>query len=142
MVEERDIIESKNLNVLKNIKKKYDYELLELRDDYAKIRVKLEKLQTLGEGTIVFEGEIYKCANFVALAAVNEKGYFVISSYVDFLSQIELEEKYIYFVAEALHNSLSKRSVSVKGFVDEIQVFNGDFNVLKLDHRSNIKLQK
>ena len=65
----------------------------------------------------------------------------MISSYVDFLSQIEIEEKYISFEAEAFHNSLSKRSVSVKGFIDEIQVFNGDFNVLKLDHRSNIKLK-
>ena len=134
-------VESGKLEVLKNIKKRFGYELLALEEDYAKVLVDLDKVQTLDESDTVFEAEIYKAANFSALASINEKGYFVVSAYIDFLSQIDVNSKSIYFEANALHNSLGKRQVEVKGFIDDIAVFQGDFSVLKLDHRSNIKLK-
>jgi len=135
---ERD--EVKKLNILNSIQRANEYEILSLLPGEAKIVFRLDKAQTLENSTTVFEGEIFKVANFAALAAVNEENNFVIDANVDFLSQVEVTSQEMYFEAKALSSSLGKKFVEVIGTIDDIKLFIGNFTVLKMDSRSKLKI--
>jgi acyl-coenzyme A thioesterase PaaI-like protein len=138
-----DILEKEkntHLEILGSIQRANSYEIVELALGYAKIVLNLSNVQTLDNSTTVFEAEIFKVANFCALAAVNSENSFVISANVDFLSQVEISSNEVVFEAKSLSSSLGKKFVEVKGMIDDITVFIGDFTVLKLDNRSKIKV--
>ena len=128
------------LDILESIQRANSYEIAELSKGFAKVVLNLSNVQTLDNSTTVFEGEIFKVANFSALAAVNVENSFVISANVDFLSQIEISSQAVVFEAKSLSSSLGKRFVEVIGKIDDITIFLGNFTVLKLDNRSKIKV--
>ncbi len=140
MIENMELV-SEKLEVLKSIKKSFGLDIVELDEDYAKIMFNLEKAHLIDDTDIVFEADIYNVAHFTALASINEPGYFVISAYMDFLTQVNLEEKSIYFVGNVKYTPFGKREVEVKGFVNDIAVFEGIFSVLKVDQRSKVKIK-
>jgi len=136
-----EVLEKKmQLTQIGIISRSSGYEIAELSLGFAKVILNLEKVLTFDDAKIVFEGDIYKAANFAALAAVNEDNVFVINSHVDFLSQVEVTSDEVVFEATSLSSSLGKRFVEVKGFIDEIEIFLGNFTILKLDNRSKIKI--
>jgi len=128
------------LDILEGVQRANSYDIAELSQGFAKVVLNLSNVQTLDNLTTVFEAEIFKVANFSALAAINEENSFVISANVDFLSQIEISSQAVIFEAKSLSSSLGKRFVEVIGKIDDITVFLGKFTVIKLDNRSKIKV--
>jgi len=128
------------LKVLISVQKRNSYEIQEIHHGYVKIKFSLEKADVADNKNIVFEADIFKVANFAALAAVNELDSFVLSSHVDFLSQVELESKELIFEAKAMSSSLGKKFVEVTAKSNDIVIFIGDFTVLKLDKRTDLRL--
>jgi len=129
-----------HLKYLTSLQRVNNYDVEEISSGYAKIVYRLDEAQVLEDGITIFEGELFKVANFCALAAVNEESIFVINANVDFLSQVELASKKIVFEAKTMNSSLGKKFLEVRGKIDEIVVFLGSFTVLKLDNRSKIKV--
>jgi len=132
--------EKKSLKVLNSVQRVNGYDVLELERGYSKILFKLDNAETIEKSDIIFEGEIYKAANFSAMVAINEENSFVVNSNVDFLSQIEASSKEIILEAKSISTSLGKKFLEVKGYVGDIVIFIGSFTVLKMDSRSKIKI--
>jgi len=135
-----EVKESVALKVLTAVQKSNSYEIIEITHGYIKVKFNLEKAESADNPHMVFEAEIFKVANFVALAAVNEPDSFLISSHVDFLSQVEIQSKELIFEAKAVSSSLGKRFVEVTAKSNDIAIFLGDFTVLKLDKRTDLKI--
>ncbi len=133
------IVESDYLKVLNSIQKANGYEIVELDENSSTVKFSLENAQTYDDSKTIFESDIYKCASFCAMVAVNEPNIFIINSNVDFLAQVDLEHKEIIFKAKALSSSRGKNFIEVFGKVNDISIFVGNFTVLKLDSRSKIK---
>ena len=133
-----EVIERDYLKVLNSVQRTNSYEIVELLEDGIVVKLSLEDTQTADDSKSVFEGEIYKCANFCAVSAVNEPNIFVINSNIDFLAQVEVNQKEMFFEAKALSSSQGKKFIEVVGKVNDITVFVGSFTVLKLDRRSKI----
>jgi len=129
-----------NIKVLSSVQRLNGYDILEIETGYAKILFRSENAQTYENSNVIFEGELYKAANFAALIAINEENTFVINSHVDFLSQVEVDVKEIVFEAKAVSSSLGKKFLEVKASVDDILLFLGNFTILKMDARSKIKI--
>jgi len=132
------VIEKEYLKVLNSIQKTNEYEIVDLNEHKAKVKLNLENTQTSDDSKTVFEGEIYKCANFCAVSAVNEANVFAINSNIDFLAQVEVSQKEMIFESKALSSSQGKKFIEVVGKVNDITVFIGSFTVLKLDKRSKV----
>ncbi len=133
-----EVIQRDYLKVLSSVKKSNFYEVLELDKNSSKVKLNLENTQTYDDNKMIFEAEIYKCANFTAIIAVNEPNIFSINSNVDFLSQVEISQKEIIFEAKALSSSQGKNFIEVVGKVNDISVFLGNFTLIKLDSRSRV----
>ena len=133
-----EVIDREYLKVLNSVQKSSGYEIVELGENSSKVKLILENTQTTDDSKTVFEAEIYKCASFSAIVSVNEPDSFIINSNVDFLSQVELEQKEIVFEAKALSSSQGKNFIEVVGKINDISVFIGSFTVLKLDKRSMV----
>lgn len=135
-----EIKESVVLKVLTSVQKSNAFEIVEITHGYVKVKLSLERVNLIDNSNTVFEAEIFKAANFAALAAVNEVDSFVLSVHVDFLSQVEIDSKELILEAKAMSSSLGKKFVEVKAKANEITVFLGDFTVLKLDKRTDLKI--
>ncbi len=133
-----EVIERDYLKVLNTVQKASGYEIVELGENSSLVKLILENTQTTDDSKTVFESEIYKCASFSAIVSVNEPDSFIINSNVDFLSQVELNQKEIIFEAKALSSSQGKNFIEVVGKISDISVFIGSFTVLKLDKRSMV----
>jgi len=140
MAEVLDRDEVKKLKILNSVQRASGYDIVSISEGEAKVVFLLEQAQTMENSTTVFEGEIYKAANFTALVAVNEENNFVINANIDFLSQVEVSSKEIVFEAKSLSSSLGKKFVEVTGMIDDIKIFIGSFTILKLDARSKLKI--
>jgi len=129
-----------NLKILSSVQRLNGYDILEIEKGYAKIVFRSENAQTYENSNLIFEGELYKAANFAALIAINEENTFVINSHVDFLSQVEIDVNEVVFEAKSVSSSLGKKFIEVKGNIDDILIFLGNFTILKMDARSKIKI--
>ena len=128
------------LNILNTIQRQNGYDIEKIENGYAKVHFSLQSAQNLEKKEIAYEADIYDVANFTALIAVNDQNCFTISSSVDFLSQVEHSDKTMIFEANVLSSSMGKKYVEVKGTLDDIVLFMGNFTILKLDNRSRIKV--
>ncbi len=126
------------LQTHRNILQNHGYELLALFQGYAKVRFKPGSGEILPGRRTLYEGSIYSCANFAAIAAVNTEGMFVISAKNAFLNPIKEEEE-ILFEANVTTNSSGKKEVNVKGSVNDLEVYQGEFVLMKLDERSVLR---
>ncbi len=129
-----------HLQVLSQVQKTSAYEIEKLDVGYAKVVLRMENVQTGDDGTTVFEGDIFRVANFTALASVNEQHTFVISASVEFLSQIDISSGDLAVEAKSISSSLGKKFVEVRAQINDITVFMGNFTVIRLDNRSKIKV--
>ncbi|OQX74872.1 MAG: hypothetical protein B6D59_01000 [Campylobacteraceae bacterium 4484_4] len=123
------------LHTHKSILQNHGYELLALFQGHAKIRFKAGSGEILPSRKTLYEGSIFTCANFAAIAAVNIEEMFVISAKNAFLNPIKEDEEVI-FEANVTTNSSGKKEVSVKGSVNDLEVYQGEFVLMKLDERS------
>ncbi len=121
------------------IQENHSYELLTLQNGFARVKLQTKLTERIDDTPYVYEASIFSCANFCAIAAVNEKDIHLISAKVEFLNPIKTEDEEVIFEATATTNSSGKKQIEVIGMVRGIVVFESSFVTLKLDHKSLLR---
>ncbi len=121
------------------IQENHSYELLTLQPNFARVKLLTKLAEKIDESDYIYEASIFSCANFCAVAAVNEKQNHLIGAKVEFLNPVKLEDEEIIFEATATTNSSGKKQIEVIGSVKGIIVFESSFVSLKLDKKSLLK---
>ena len=121
----------------------YSGEVVKLQSGYAKVSLETNEVMRADEVGLVHGGFIFSAADFAAMAAVNDPNVVLASCNCPFLSAVRVGDV-VTFEASEHQKEGRKRNVSVKGFVHEIKVFEGEFktvvterHVLRLDLMKN-----
>jgi len=132
-----------SLNTHERINTVYSGEIVKLQSGYAKVSLETNEVMRADEVGLVHGGFIFSAADFAAMAAVNEPNVVLASCNCLFLSPVRVGDV-VTFEASEHQKEGRKRNVSVKGFVHEIKVFEGEFktvvterHVLRLDLMKN-----
>jgi len=115
-----------------------------LEKGYAQVILETNETMRADDVGLVHGGFIFSAADFAAMAAVNEPNVVLASCNCLFLAPVRIRDTVI-FEATEHQTEGRKRNVSVKGFVHDIKVFEGEFktvvterHVLRLDLMKNI----
>ncbi len=137
--EQEELQINKELLTHQKIQTNHTYELLVLDENFARVKLLTKYTEKIDDTNYVYPPAIFSCANFCAMASINEPKNHLISSSVDFFNPIKDEDEEIIFEATATTNSSGKKQVEVIGLVKDIIVFEGSFITIKLDQKSLIK---
>lgn len=120
-------------------------EVTKLSLGYAQVTLETIEVMRADDLGLVHGGFIFSAADYAAMAAVNEPNVVLASCNCLFLSPVRVGDKVV-FEAQEHQKEGRKRTVTVKGYVHEIKVFEGDFktviterHVLRLDLLKNIE---
>jgi acyl-coenzyme A thioesterase PaaI-like protein len=148
--EEEDVLQvvsnqQDSLYTHEKISNTFSGEIITLRAGYAKVLLETIEVMRADDVGLVHGGFIFSAADFAAMAAVNESNVVLASCNCLFLSPVRVGDK-VTFEATEHQKEGRKRTVSVKGYVHDIKVFEGDFktviterHVLRLDLLKNIE---
>jgi len=132
-----------SLNTHERINTVYSGEIVKLQSGYAKVLLETNEVMRADEVGLVHGGFIFSAADFAAMAAVNEPNVVLASCNCLFLAPVRVGDV-VTFEASEHQKEGRKRNVSVKGFVHDIKVFEGEFktvvterHVLRLDLMKN-----
>lgn len=132
------------LNTHERINTVYSGEILKMEAGYAKVMLETIEAMRADELGLVHGGFIFSAADFAAMAAVNEPNVVLASCNCLFLAPVRVGDS-VTFEATEHQKEGRKRNVTVRGFVHEIKVFEGEFktvvterHVLRLDLMKNI----
>lgn len=132
-----------SLNTHDRINTVYSGEIVKLQSGYAKVSLETNEVMRADEVGLVHGGFIFSAADFAAMAAVNEPNVVLASCNCLFLAPVRVGDV-VTFEASEHQKEGRKRNVSVKGFVHDIKVFEGEFktvvterHVLRLDLMKN-----
>jgi len=133
------------LNTHERINTVYSGEILKLESGYAKVILETTEVMRADEVGLVHGGFIFSAADFAAMVAVNEPNVVLASSNCLFLAPVRVGDS-VTFEATEHQKEGRKRNVTVRGFVHEIKVFEGEFktviterHILRLDLLKNIE---
>jgi acyl-coenzyme A thioesterase PaaI-like protein len=133
------------LNTHERINTVYSGEITKLDAGYAKVQLETIEAMRADEMGLVHGGFIFSAADFAAMAAVNEPNVVLASSNCLFLAPVRVGDR-LTFEATEHQKEGRKRNVTVRGYVHEIKVFEGEFktvvterHVLRLDLLKNIE---
>lgn len=133
------------LNTHERINTVYSGEILKLESGYSKVILETIEAMRADEVGLVHGGFIFSAADFAAMVAVNEPNVVLASSNCLFLAPVRVGDS-VTFEATEHQKEGRKRNVTVRGFVHEIKVFEGEFktviterHVLRLDLLKNIE---
>ncbi len=121
------------------IQRNHSYEILTLENGHARVRMQTKLSEQIDESAYIYEASLFSCANFCAVASVNEKDSHLISARIDFLDPVRVEDESVLFEATATTTSSGKKHIDVVGTVRGIVVFESSFVTIKLDNRSLLK---
>lgn len=132
-----------NLITHEKVNSAFSGEVVKLERGNAKVVLETIEVMRADDLGLVHGGFIFSAADFAAMAAVNEPNVVLASSSCLFLSPVRIGDK-VTFEAIEHQKEGRKRTVSVKGYVHEIKVFEGEFktviterHVLRLDLLKN-----
>jgi len=133
------------LNTHERINTVYSGEIVKLESGYAKVVLDTTEVMRADEVGLVHGGFIFSSADFAAMVAVNEPNVVLASCNCLFLAPVRVGDS-VTFEATEHQKEGRKRNVTVRGFVHEIKVFEGEFktvvterHVLRLDLLKNIE---
>lgn len=136
---------STSLNTHERINTVYSGEVVKLEVGYAKVSLETVEAMRADEVGLVHGGFIFSAADFAAMAAVNEPNVVLASCNCLFLAPVRVGD-FVTFEATEHQKEGRKRNVTVRGFVHEIKVFEGEFktvvterHVLRLDLMKNVE---
>jgi len=137
--------QQENLITHEKVNSSFSGEVVKLERGYAKVVLETIEVMRADDVGLVHGGFIFSAADFAAMAAVNEPNVVLASSACLFLSPVRIGDN-VTFEAIEHQKEGRKRTVSVKGYVHEIKVFEGEFktviterHVLRLDLLKNIE---
>jgi acyl-CoA thioesterase len=133
------------LNTHERINTVYSGEIIKLESGYAKVVLDTIEVMRADDVGLVHGGFIFSAADFAAMVAVNEPNVVLASCNCLFLAPVRVGDS-VTFEATEHQKEGRKRNVTVRGFVHEIKVFEGEFktvvterHVLRLDLLKNIE---
>jgi acyl-CoA thioesterase len=133
------------LNTHERINTVYSGEIIKLESGYAKVVLDTIEVMRADDVGLVHGGFIFSAADFAAMVAVNEPNVVLASCNCLFLAPVRVGDN-VTFEATEHQKEGRKRNVTVRGFVHEIKVFEGEFktvvterHVLRLDLLKNIE---
>lgn len=133
------------LNTHERINTVYSGEIVKMEAGYAKVMLETIEAMRADELGLVHGGFIFSAADFAAMVAVNEPNVVLASCNCLFLAPVRVGDS-VTFEATEHQKEGRKRNVTVRGFVHEIKVFEGEFktvvterHVLRLDLMKNIE---
>ncbi len=121
------------------IQENHSYEIVTLKPGFARVKLQTKLAEKIDDTDYLYEASIFSCANFCAVAAVNERQNHIISAKAEFLNPVKATDAEILFEATATTNSSGKKQIEVIGTIKGIIVFESSFVSLKLDKKSLIK---
>ncbi|WP_294921764.1 hotdog domain-containing protein [Sulfuricurvum sp.] len=134
-----------SLNTHERINTVYSGEVVKLESGYAKVSLDTIETMRADELGLVHGGFIFSAADFAAMAAVNEPNVVLASCNCLFLAPVRVGDN-VTFEATEHQKEGRKRNVTVRGFVHDIKVFEGEFktvvterHVLRLDLMKNVE---
>lgn len=120
-------------------------EIVKIDRGYAKVLLETIEVMQADDMGLVHGGFIFSAADFAAMAAVNEPNVVLASSICLFLAPVRVGDSVIFEATEHQKEG-RKRTVSIKGYVHDIKVFEGEFktvitehHILRLDLLKNIE---
>lgn len=132
------------LNTHEKINSAYSGDIEKLGIGYARVSLETSGVMRADDVGLVHGGFVFSAADFAAMAAVNEPNVVLASCNCMFLSPVRVGDVIIFEATEHQKEG-RKRNVTVKGFVHDIKVFEGEFktvvterHVLRLDLMKNI----
>ncbi|MGA9045156.1 PaaI family thioesterase [Sulfuricurvum sp.] len=139
------INQQSSLNTHERINRVYSGEIVKLEVGYAKVLLETNEAMRADEVGLVHGGFIFSAADFAAMASVNEPNVVLASCNCLFLAPVRVGD-IVTFEATEHQTEGRKRNVTVKGYVHEIKVFEGEFktvvterHVLRLDLMKNVE---
>lgn len=133
------------LNTHERINTVYSGEVVKMEPGFAKVMLETTEVMRADEVGLVHGGFIFSAADFAAMVAVNEPNVVLASSNCLFLAPVRVGDM-VSFEASEHQKEGRKRNVTVRGFVHDIKVFEGEFktviterHVLRLDLLKNIE---
>ncbi|PAF42952.1 thioesterase [Helicobacter sp. 11S03491-1] len=108
-------------------------ELISLSKNKAEVFF-IPKESMVCDESMIYTGFIFNAASYAALCAINKKNSLIISSQTKFLAPIELGQQMI-FKANALQSETKKCEVKVEGFLLDIKIFDGVFQIAIFDKK-------
>ncbi len=105
--------------------------IIELRENYAKVEQKTTSLMIADSLGLIHGGFTFSAADFAAMACINDPFVVLGKSEVQFLAPIRLGQTVIY-EAKLLENEGKKSTVEVIARVEEKEVFRGIFLTVTL----------
>lgn len=133
------------LNTHERINNAYSGDIVKLEKGYSKVSLETIEAMRADDVGLVHGGFIFSAADFAAMTAVNEPNVVLASSNCLFLAPVRVGDIVIFEATERQKEG-RKRDVAVRGFVNDIKVFEGEFktvvterHVLRLDLMKNIE---
>ncbi len=133
------------LNTHEKINTAYSGYITKLEVGYAEVSLETTDLMRADELGLVHGGFIFSAADFAAMAAVNEPNVVLASCNCLFLAPVRIKDV-VTFEATEHQTEGRKRNVTVRGFVHDIKVFEGEFktvvterHVLRVDLMKNVE---
>lgn len=134
-----------SLNTHERINTSYSGDIVKLEIGYSKVLLETSEVMRADDVGLVHGGFIFSAADFAAMAAVNEPNVVLASCNCLFLSPVRVGDR-VTFEATEHQKEGRKRNVTVRGFVHDIKVFEGEFktvvterHVLRLDLMKNVE---
>ena len=130
-----EIVDKENLTTHVDIAHNHSYKILKLKKGHAQVEVTTTKLERLHENRTIYTGSLYYAANFCAVAAINDKEFFLINSDIDYLNPID-EEGLLIYDAQIYIEKKKKKVVTVSAKINDIEFLTGTFSFVKLEESS------
>lgn len=123
----------------------YSGYIVKLESGYAQVSLETSEAMRADDVGLVHGGFIFSAADFAAMASVNEPNVVLASCNCLFLAPVRVGDTVVFEATEHQKEG-RKRNVSVRGFVHDIKVFEGEFktvvterHVLRLDLMKNVE---
>lgn len=112
----------------------------ELREGSCRLRLVCTEEMAVDKRGLIHTGFLFAAADYAAKAAINRPNQALAVARANFLAPVGVDDEVI-FEAQVQQLSSRKRMVQVKGLLDNIKVYEGEFAIVVLErHLLNLKL--
>jgi len=119
------------LNTHKKINQQLCGKLIELKENYAKVKFEATEEMAVDELGLIHGGFTFGAADFCAMATINHPNVVLVSSKSKFLAPVKVGDIVI-FESEVIFDDDKKQEVLVTGKIDNIKVYEGIFGTIVL----------
>ena len=118
-----------SLNTHERINSVYSGEIVRLEKGYAKVALETNEVMRADDVGLVHGGFIFCAADYAAMVAVNEPNVVLAACNCLFLAPVRVGDT-VTFEATEHQKEGRKRNVTVRGYVHDIKVFEGEFKTV------------